>query len=379
MTPPTYRLAATDAASRKLYNFFTRTKRLSASALDKGIPYINFKNTTPKISTVARTKGNKRIERGELLARALKLLDAERNSTSASVVSRTTLSYLVSRTAFLSDLRVPWIIDDFNAHTTKDAKLVKKIRLAISTIKTKLVQKRLRPNTKAYNLALTKALVAWVVRPKNQDGLGIAPNRISPSDVEQERGALAVLTTPKPKAHCTELNYIFYPIFRMAGLKPRFLMVYKNQWDITSITHVCVGVHLDPAKPNVITPIDLTQTSRSKWISTPHKKVIPLPHLTMLAYYYNNKAAALYRKNENLFTIPRRIIQKIKTLFTKGLTYDKRHPLLHYNMANYYRLITPDKVKANTFVTSALALYPKYGDALTLRTRLLSVTGTSRK
>jgi len=375
MTKPCARLSSSNTEAYKLCRFLVHKRTTDGKPLqqatiktviqqiDKGVPYIRFRHVTsdkarPRRAIGTETKGNGLLESGEVYAHVLRLLENDHAGK---------LTSLWKHVAGIKSFRPPWILDDFDPKTSHDKKLVLAMKAEITKIKAELVCAKLTPNTVTFNTALAKKLIAFVVRTKSKGGLGVTPLSIDPTDFERERSALAVLATKDRKAHCTELNYIFYPLFLMAGLKPTFRLVYKDQWDIVSLSHVCMGIQLDPAKPNAVTLVDLTNTSKAKWFNTSHKVTLAMPRTMTLSIYYSNLGIALDQKANELMKIPQKIKQKIKTLYLKGYAYDPLNPILSHNLANYYRLTVTDKRLRDRYLKGALTLYPNYEDALTLQ------------
>lgn len=340
MTSPCTRLKSTPEAYKLCRNLVyrigwpTAPKRVPVRKLvqkyDTGVPYIKFNhitktkpNANPTLSIVPGTKGDGKLQVGELLAHSKKM---------------------------------PWDLGKF----------APKIKISVKKIEKGLIQAGYRKNTKAYNTALARKLIAFVVRKKSKGGLGIKPLSISADALKHEHSFVEILSSKNREAHCRELCYIFYHMFKMAGLKPSFRLVYKDWLNITSLGHVCIGIQLDPAKPKAVTLVDLTE-KKKMWFNTPHKITVRIPHNTMLGLYYNNKACVLYMKSRNLEKIPGQMVKKIKALFTKGFACDTRNPILWYNFAIYYRFIETNNQQRDLYLKGTLKLYPTYSHALTLK------------
>jgi hypothetical protein len=377
---PQCRIAPKTSEAQELCKFFISKKKLTKKQLDRGVQAINFRLTTPKVSiakdkTNKSTANNNRYELGELTERALKLIEKEHAPNAYHRYSKNSLSSLISSKKHLGNIRPPWIIDDFNGNTNKDKKIAKKVIKEIATIKVGI--KGLRSGTKAYNVELTKRLIKWLVQPKNKGGLGITPSLIFSDQVENERTNLELLQAQKPKAHCTELCYLLYEIFRLAGLNAGFYLVYKNETGVQSITHVCVGLKLDP-RSNAVTLVDPTRSSPKKWFNTPHKMAIPLSHSAMIGTYFSNKGIALYHQNELKINIPQKTVNQIGSFLGMGKKYNPFDPLMSYNLFSHHKNVQPDKRKALQYLNDSLALYPKFIDALKQKAKLLKKVSKPR-
>lgn len=169
--------------------------------------------------------------------------------------------------------------------------------------------------------------------------------------------------------HCVELNNALYPIFKMAGLKPKHLLVFKNVNGAVSLQHVCIGIQVDPSHPNDITQVDLG-FKRSKWLGKFHKVAFPITDATMMSIHFSNKAIMLYRKHKSRKPLPQKIVLKITTFFAKALRWDARNPLLLYTLANYHLLVGYDEHNAIRYLNAALKSYPTYKEALDLLQRI---------
>lgn len=367
MSSPCTRLQSSPEAHR-LCRILIHKKHIPVATLDRGVPYIKFSHITasnyaanPMPALVAGTNGNRRLEAEEIYTFALRLLEKENRGGQPR--SRTSLSRYIST---VKSFRPPWIMNDFNPRTNNDKAWTINVARKIQRIRRILTRKGLRPNTYQFNLNMARLLVNWVTTPRRLGGLGIKPVSISPLNVRQERTVLELLSSKNAYTHCTELCYILYPLFKMAGLNPTFILVYKDLYNVTSLSHVCIGIRLHPSKPRAITPIDLT-ARRSHWINTPHKSIVPISSQTMLGLYFNNRAVSLHKQHQHAQKVSRRISTRIKGLFMKGLGYNQRNPLLLYNLAYYYFSLENAPSRIKHYIQAALALYPRYPQVLRLR------------
>lgn len=349
--------------AHKLCRFFVHKKHVPIAKMDTGVPYIDFRNirsiyskSDPKLSMVKGTRGNKKLEAGEIYKYALKLIEQENALGNNRTPSHKSLSFFLTK---LKSFRPPWILNDFNPQTKHDDATILKIKKAISKISGRLISKGYRKNTRTYNTALAKALIAFMVKSKRQGGLGIKPVFIEPNKVKQERNALQAILSQKLRAHCTETMYVLYEIFRLAGLKPEFLLVFRDSTHEISLKHVCVGIRLDPQKPNRTTTIDLTYPIPKLRFNTPHMTTIPMPLNMVMGAFHNNKGSALFNtKLAQKLSLQEKL--KMKTAFAKSLAYDKNFPLFQLNMALYYSAHEFNSSKTKKHLDTAIKLYPIY-------------------
>lgn len=344
MTSPCTKIIADPQARQICSRYVKQHGTRNIATLDKGTHFIQFprtKNGLPSVAT--KNAGNGIIEAGEWRRWFL-----EQGGSS------------------------PWII--------KDRKLRAHIQSGIQKIKTKLLQKRWSNKT-VFNKAFVQKLIAWAVTPKVKRGLGLKPIYVNPLRVKTQRTAEEILRAPSnaPGNPCMETSLALHAIFRLAGLSSKLMLVYKNLYGLISLKHVCVGVRLDPSRPQAITPIDITLPNRHQWINPPHPVVRPMSQTTAMAAHLQNKASVLLSRNLHSMTALRKSDKKILRLFTEARNYDADFPLTFYNTALYYMWAKFDYETAKKFLKKALTLFPAYRDAQQLFNQLLRTTRSGNR
>ena len=259
----------------------------------------------------------------------------------------------------------------------QNAALLRRLKGGIHYLRRKLKRKRRWKTKKAFNTALARLIVSWVTLPKRLGGLGLRPITIPENKVWRQRTAEEILlaktkSCPAKKPcgeHCFELNNVLFPLFKMAGFKPKHLLVYKHLNGKVSLEHVCIGLQLDPKRPHDFTQVDLG-LPRSKWIGKHHPGAFPLSEAAMMSIHFSNKAVTLYRKHKHQQKIPQTVVRKIKALFATGMKWDAKNPFVLYMLANFHVLVEGDLVKAVECLNAALNSYPTYKDARDLLQRI---------
>lgn len=265
--------------------------------------------------------------------------------------------------------------------------LRRRLKSGVKYLVRKLKRKRRWKTKKAFNTALAREIIIWVTLSKHRGGLGLRPLSITEDKVWRQRTAEQVLlaktqSCPKKKKkkpcgeHCVELNNVFYPIFKMAGLKPKHLFVFKHASGKVSLDHVCIGIQVDPSQPNDITQIDLS-LKRTKWLGKFHKVAFPITSATMMSIHLSNKAVTLYRKHKSSKPFPQKIAQEMRTYFAKALRWDAKNPQLLYVLASYHLLVEYDENNSVLCLNEALKSHPTYKEARDLLKRIKRSRATS--
>lgn len=364
------RQLAAGSDPRKRCEFLVKKKRVSVAAIDTGAPFVDFNKVVtqsathiPEFGIASGTRRNKLLESREVDEYTLKILEKEHTYRRKVRYGRLSLTRFVRG---MKQFSPPWLLDDFNTQTTSDAVRARNVRKSIDAIKSALVRKGFRTGTKIYNTKLVHALIAWVVRAKRKGGLGIIPVNISPLLVKQERTVLQILASTNPRVHCTEVSYLLYEVFRIAGLKPAFLLVHRKYDGTESLTHYCVSVRLDPARSKTLTVIDPTHPQRNKWVGTPHKAVVRLPRATMLGVYHNNRASSKFN-HAKPYKMNAPTKHFIGASLKRAMAYGNTYPMFSYNRAVYFMRAMGNAKSAKTYLEASLKAFPNFGNALGLK------------
>lgn len=222
-------------------------------------------------------------------------------------------------------LRFPFFFNDFDPATKNDDQMLLQIYGFIQIIRKKLSEKGLKEGSYQLNKELADKLIDYI---KQENGIGIKRGEV----VTQEMTLIEFLRQRigNRKGDCTEFSYLAFAIFRLAGLKPKFVYVTKNEFEPTVTEHMAIVAALNPDKPEQLTTIDL----HYDFVSTQgHTEQSEMSFLTALAVYTNSRAGHEFLPKTAECSMDETEKFRIEGLFQKAIRYDPNYAPAHHNYA----------------------------------------------
>ena len=192
-------------------------------------------------------------------------------------------------------------------------------------MKRKLIASGLPAGSERFNRALAEKLVDWMLSP---NGIGALP--IKTASREETLIELLGHQRNRRRGDCSELTWLAYGVFRLAGLKPKFIDVQRDAFNPSLNAHIAIGVSLNPENPGALTTIDLYHTEEARgWISDEgHLMQSAMPATSALAAYATNLAYYAMVEPGGIGNA-----NTIEQLYQSAFSYDPYYPLTHYNYA----------------------------------------------
>ena len=327
-----------------------RSVGVSVRDIDTGVLRSNFKQNRSPVEKVPNTAGDGRLEPNEIYGAAIKKLEEEEDRfVATNGRSGRPFTDLVSN---CSTFRVPWLFNDFNTKTTRDNRTLLHIAAKIAAIKKSI---RHRSDTYEYKSALLAKLVSWMEGSLNRTGY----ISVESTNLQMANGHLG---------DCTELSRFAYAIFRMAGLKPEFLIVTKHAFNPSIRYHMAVGIPIHPSFPDFLTQVDLYHKDFVKDLYRHPGRVSASPQ-TMLAVGAVTEGFHILH-NSLPSTPAQALFDQTFKHYSLALTFDEHFPDAHYNLASVLYELGNRMELAKEFNDKALKLRPDMREALELKQRL---------
>jgi hypothetical protein len=331
-----------------------RMSGVKKTRIDRGVKRTNFKSNFSHPATVSGTRRNGKLEKGEVYAAAIKLLEKEEDRfVKSKGRSRRPFTDLVSS---CTNFRVPWLFNDFNKATTSDDRSLLNIVRKIASIRRGI--KNFKPNTYNYNLTFLHRLVRLMEK--------VVKRR---SYVPYESSNLELLKGAP--GDCTELTRFAHAVLRLAGFKPEFILVTKHAFSPQIRYHMAVGVPLDPKKPNKLTQVDLYHKgflgySHPEWVRATKRTMLAVEAVTSGFHWSALRNTVLKRTG----LIARGMLYFVSTImmlnYKRALQFDEYFPDAYYNMAGVLYKLGRRDAEVKKLNRKALELRPSMYDALYL-------------
>ncbi len=266
-----------------------------------------------------------------------------------------------------NSFRLPWLFNDFDPQTREDDRALLNLKKQLDQIKSEIPHPS--GNTLTFERDYLRRIVTWMeqrVQKRNY--------------VPYESDNLALLNGAP--GDCTELSRFAYAVLRLAGFQPQFLRVTQHALDSSITYHICVGVALDPQRPEHLTQIDLYHRG---FLGKAHPGTERISATAMLAVYENTQAFHLNGLLEGLLNYSRHddgILNGLAALgscvvaglmemhYRQALAYAPKFADSYFNLARLYHVMGAKSSAARRLNKAALELRPHFTAAQLLAHQL---------
>ncbi len=342
MDPLCAHLVSQDPDEALLCDHLLMSGTMSAADMDTGAAFVNFSGSAPYLDTLPDTAGNGIMERQEIRSAVVSALEEEESrafQTSSFTAESFPFSNFVSQN---TSIRVPWLLS--TSLTGQNLSLMSELSSDVSSIKNKLISDGHSLNTVAGRRALAQSLIGLIM---DADKLGVKNVPLA----SQEWTTLEVLTVSH-EADCSEFSMLFYELCRIAGLDARMIEETVDDNGFNS-SHMMIALRLDPNDADDITFVDLTRTDAIR--SAPPVQWVPLPDISVIAYYHMNLGL---KPPQNVVSSGAQArFDFVLGQYETAQDYDPNLPLVYINIGKLYRRALENDL-ADHYFNMAYALDP---------------------